>query len=85
MTDHIIVKYSICAHTWGDRSCTIFKKNIDIYVAKGGNLCGFIFSLIDDYCEKKRKLVTSEKTHLYGILFNGYINKLNPRHKLTCD
>ena len=52
MTDHIIVKYSICAHTWGDRSCTIFKKNIDIYVAKGGNLCGFIFSLIDDYCEK---------------------------------
>jgi hypothetical protein len=52
MTDDIIVKYSICTHTWGDRSCTIFKKNIDIYVAKGGNLCGFIISLIDDYCEK---------------------------------
>jgi hypothetical protein len=51
MTDHIIVKYSLCSHTRGDRSCTIIQEIIDISVVKGGNLRGFLFSPIDDYRE----------------------------------
>jgi hypothetical protein len=42
--------WNTCQYWWTKLNTK--SKNIDIYVAKGGNLCGFIISLIDDYCEK---------------------------------
>jgi len=68
-SDHISIKYSLCSHTRGDISCTIFKENKDNYVVKSGNLRRF-FLFGDRWLSWiKRKLVTREKKHLYGMFY----------------